>query len=859
MEEILRGEKVALESIFQEAFSYSNQVVFFPIRHHSPACSYHLLKCLEEYKPECILIEGPEGANEMLEVMTDADTEAPFAVYYSYKDSKGYVSAEKEAYKCYYPFLDYSPELVAARYGVKHGVNTAFFDLPYAEILISSQENKGLRKKEDKNNYNDDYYLASNRFFKSLVERTGVRHFDEFWEKYFELKGLSISTEEFVRNMLHYCVLSRMNSDDRRLKEEGCLAREAYMRKNIEDAKSKYSRILVVTGGFHTYGLIGDGECCGADYAMADNKSGDDNGGISKGGRMSATSLKLHSIPKDDQGVYLMSYSMEAADGLNGYASGMPHPSFYQDVWEELERQIKATDNNKMLTLVDSRDVSEDVVLDNTSDAGSVKHDSATNIIYKDTVLRYIVSVGKAVRKKEGYLSTYDEICAYNMADNLAMLRGKEFPGAYELYDSVLSSFVKGEYNFATSLPMDILRKQLTGKRIGKLCKSAKIPPLVQSFEELSRKYKLKIGTSVKNEVTLSIFSTKRHREISEFLYQMTFLDTGFAMRQKGPNLRLKKDRNLIREIWIYKWSTQVMAALIDKSVYGGTLQEACVSLAKLKLKEEMNASSASDILIQMFEMGLSEQLSSAITRLEQLLSQDEDFFSLVNAFSNVIMLDELSTLYQSNIDIKPLIMAVYRKVMYTLPHMHQVKDENLADTMEAVKTLNSLLGRKEYEKDLGSLIDILEGMLKKKDINPGLDGAIRGVLYGRGKLTATEVGKACAGYMSGTKDKKLKAATFLRGVFFTARDLIFVGDTFLRIIDEFLLGVEDKDFMQVLPQFRIAFSYFTPAEIDELGGKVAAMHGMEKSKFKKLQQVTPEVFAYGKTLEKQVLEATEI
>ncbi len=810
MEELLRGQEVAIEPIFQEAFSYSKQVVYFPIRHHSPACSYHLLKCMEEYKPECILIEGPEGANEMLDVMTDGDTEAPFAIYYSYMDSKGYVSKEKEAYKCYYPFLDYSPELVAARYGVKQGANTAFFDLPYAEILIASEENKGLRKKEDKNNYNDDYYLASNRFFKSLVERTGVRNFDEFWEKYFELRGLKISTDEFVKNMLHYCVLSRMNSDERRLQEEGCLARETYMRKNIEAAKGKYRRILVVTGGFHTYGLM---DSMWGDVVDCDEQDMKSSNVVSPS---SSANLKLHNIPQDDQGVYLMSYSMEAADGLNGYSSGMPHPSFYQDVWEGLE----------------AKDV------------------------YKDTVLKYIVNVGKAVRKKDGYISTYDEICAYNMADNLAMLRGKEYPGAYELYDSVLSSFVKGEYNFATSLPMDILRRQLTGKKIGKLCKNAKIPPLVQSFEELSRKYKLKIGTSVKNEVTLSIFSTKRHREISEFLYQMTFLDTSFAIRQKGPNLRLKKDRNLIREIWSYKWSTQVIAALIDKSVYGGTLEEACVSLVGSKLKEDMNSSAASDILIQMFEMGLSEQLSSAITRLEQLLGQDEDFFSLVHAFSNVIMLDELSTLYQCGIDIKPLIMAVYRKVMYTLPHMHQVKEENLADTMEAVKTLNSILSRKEYEKDLESFIDILEGLLAKKDINPGLDGAIRGVLYGRGRFTASEVGNACAGYMSGTKEKKLKAATFLRGVFFTARDLIFVGDTFLRIIDEFLLGVEDKDFMQLLPQFRIAFSYFTPAEIDKLGGKVAAMHGMEKSKFKKLQQITPEVFNYGKSLEEQVLDA---
>lgn len=795
MEQILRGEEVAIDAIVEDAFSYSNQVVYFPVRHHSVACSYHLQKVLEEYQPDCILIEGPESANEMLDIMAHPDTEAPFAIYYSYKDDKGYVSKEKEAYKCYYPFLDYSPELVAVRYGVIHEVHTAFFDLPYAEILIASAENKGLRKKEEKNNYNDDYYLAKSRFFESLVEKSEVRSFDEFWEKHFELNGLSMSTKEFVTNMLSYCVLSRVHSDEEELKADGCLKREAYMYCNIQETKKQYRKILVVTGGFHTYGLLRHG---------------------------AEESMKLHSISKEQQGVYLMSYSMEAADGLNGYASGMPFCNFYQHIFERIQEN------------------------DDFSKA------------YSDTVLQYLVSVGKEVRKKDGYLSTFDEICAAHMAGNLANLRGKDYPGAYELYDSVLSSFVKGEYNFATGRPMEILRKQMTGKKIGKLCKNAKIPPLVQDFEALARTYRIKIGTSVKSEVVLSIFSSKRHREISCFLYQMTFLDTHFAIRQKGPDLRMKKDRNLIREIWSYKWSSAVIAALVDASVYGGTLQEACASLVAERLKEDMNAKTASDLLIQIFEMGLSKQLGIAITRLEQLLRTDEDFFSLVKAFSNVIMLDELGDLYQSKLPIKPLIRAAYQKVMSTLPHMAQIKDEDLQATMEAVKTLNALLNREEYRCDLESYLDILRLLLEEKDVNAGLEGAVRGILYGRGVLTADSIGKACVGYMAGTQEKQQRVAYFLQGVFYTARDVLFVGEHFLFTLDSFVANVTDEDFMQMLPQLRVAFSYFTPREIDELAEKVAGIYGKDKVSFKQMQAVTPKTYQYGKQLEKEIWNVME-
>ena len=42
----------------------SSNIIFFPIRHHSPACSYHLKNLIKEYQPDCILIEGPIEAND---------------------------------------------------------------------------------------------------------------------------------------------------------------------------------------------------------------------------------------------------------------------------------------------------------------------------------------------------------------------------------------------------------------------------------------------------------------------------------------------------------------------------------------------------------------------------------------------------------------------------------------------------------------------------------------------------------------------------------------------------------------------------------------------------------------------------
>ena len=56
MERVLRSPEPA-------ALSMDGPVLYFPIRHHSPVCAWHLEKTIEVYDRDCILVEGPENAN----------------------------------------------------------------------------------------------------------------------------------------------------------------------------------------------------------------------------------------------------------------------------------------------------------------------------------------------------------------------------------------------------------------------------------------------------------------------------------------------------------------------------------------------------------------------------------------------------------------------------------------------------------------------------------------------------------------------------------------------------------------------------------------------------------------------------
>lgn len=168
-------------------FDYSQPFMLFPVRHHSPVCSWQLIRAIKEYQPDVILIEGPENANDMIGVLTDERTKLPAAFYYYYKDRKKFISDEAEDYKCYYPFIYASPEYNALKTAAAMDIEARFIDLPYSEILITTAENKGLRSNKDKHSYTDDSRLIYSKFCKKLCEKTDLRTFEEFWEKYFEI------------------------------------------------------------------------------------------------------------------------------------------------------------------------------------------------------------------------------------------------------------------------------------------------------------------------------------------------------------------------------------------------------------------------------------------------------------------------------------------------------------------------------------------------------------------------------------------------------------------------------------------------------------------------------------------------
>lgn len=790
MERILRNSETP-EIISQ---GFDEPFLLFPVRHHSPVCSYQLIRTIKEYKPEIILIEGPENANELIPSLTAEETVLPAAFYYFYKDSKKLVSEEAEDYKCYYPFLYSSPEYNALKEAEKLGIPAKFIDLPYCEILIATANGKGLRKNSDRHSYADDSALMRGKFYKSLCEKTGLRSFEEFWEKYFEIKGLQLEPLDFIKQMHTYCILSRNDTPNEELIADGTAARESFMAQHIRTAMDEFSKVLVVTGGFHSIGL----------YRLLQESK--------------IKAPKVHKIPSTHQGCYPMAFSYESADALHGYASGMSYPYFYDCVMKSLL-------------------------------AGE-----SLDIVYNEQTLNFLLQTSKKSAAKDIAVSTADVTSALSLMHGLAALRNSSQCGITELFDAVTSTFIKGEKTISSSLPLDILAKIATGTAIGFIGDKSHVPPLIADFEKHCDKLGIRHATAVPKDIDIAVFATEKGMAQSRLLHRLDFLSTEFAKMRKGPDLHNNKDRSRVHEEWRYKRTPNVDAALIDHITDGFTIEEACSTFAAKKMREIRRCVDSAKIMVDCFLMGIPMN-DSERNQLEEILASDGDFFSIGKAMHYFEMLFSLQQLYSFE-DESSLIYLTrcFDKLIAALPSMANTPSDQADECVGIIRRMYAVTGNTLPDR-LDAFEQALITLVSSPSKEPSVYGAAMGILYSINPERRKDAENAMSGFLKGSPEIKKQGADYLRGLFGSARDIVLADDAFMKMSDSLISDMEYDDFIDILPSMRLAFGYFTPNEIQTLAECVSDMHNSDKESILSVSAVDENFFCFGEKFDKEICE----
>ncbi|TQM64987.1 DUF5682 family protein [Humibacillus xanthopallidus] len=199
------------------------------VRHHGPGSARSVARALDELRPDAVVIEGPPELDALITLASDPDLVPPVA---------GLVYAVDEPRRAaFYPFAAFSPEWVALRWSLEHGVDVRFADLPATHHLADDPDD-GPRRRGPRVDP-----------ISALASAAGYDDPERWWEDAVEHRRTS--------SLAHFAHLREAMEGVRgSLEVDDDARREAFMRRVIRaEMRAGRERIAVVCGAYHAPAL----------------------------------------------------------------------------------------------------------------------------------------------------------------------------------------------------------------------------------------------------------------------------------------------------------------------------------------------------------------------------------------------------------------------------------------------------------------------------------------------------------------------------------------------------------------------------------------------------------------------------
>ncbi|WP_326618992.1 DUF5682 family protein [Streptomyces decoyicus] len=521
--------------------------VLLGVRHHGPGSARAVRAALEQCMPDAVLIEGPPEADALVPLAAQEGMRPPVALLAHVQDDPGRAA--------FWPLAEFSPEWVAMRWALEHGVPVRFIDLPAAHSLAMREEReeketadggtadgdpaagaeadgakqgggKGDGEKQgggkggaDGAHTGDPVAAADGPGeheagaeadvrvdpIRVLAEAAGYDDPERWWEDVVEHRagraGAGSGGDPGADVLAPFAALAEAMGALRETYGDGGHdrdpVREAHMRLRLRAARREFGdRIAVVCGAWHVPALT-HRTTVAADRQL------------------------LKGLPKAKVAMTWVPWTHRRLSRHSGYGAGIASPGWYGHLFSAPDRPVA----------------------------------------------RWLTKVAGLLREEDYAVSSAHVIEAVRLAEGLATVRGRPLAGLTELDDAVRAVMGDG-----SDAPSSLIHDRLVvGDVLGEVPDDAPAVPLQRDIARSQRTLRLK-PEALERELELDL-RKETDAGRSRLLHRLRLLGIPW-----GEPTRSRGSTGTFRETWRLRWEPELSVRVAEAGIWGTTVLSAATA-----------------------------------------------------------------------------------------------------------------------------------------------------------------------------------------------------------------------------------------------------------------------------------------
>lgn len=593
---------------------------WFPVRHHSPTVARHVVAAIAQRRPRVVFIEGPCEANDLIPHVPDRNTRPPIALYSSYREDDATTASSGIA-----SVVDMAPFRVASWYPLLD------YSPEYAAMQAAAKVGA-------------DVVLIDLPHY-AWRQHGVIRQAAEASEPGVQLVSVPdsedlLSISEFYLALAQHAGFRSWHQAWDSLFEFGPHDRDYEWFRYDLAAFCAAARVTTPAELLEGDGTIARERFMWATICdtLEERQINPDQAMAVCGGfhlfldRQDTTLCP--ELPTGTVYTAVVPYSFTRLSEQSGYDAGNRAPQFYQSVWE-LRRK------------------------------GNLE----------DLLAQHVVAILKRARQRGDLASSADAIAVVQHARMFASLRGRAMPILDDIHDAVITCCCKGDPETEGRPWRKAIAEVDIGNRIGKVTSELGLLPLAKDFYELVEQYGW--GETLGHEKPLQVTLNKQDdhdRRRAAFLHRLTYLAIPFAKSLDADNAMAGA---LFREQWRLQWRPSLDPALIEKNLYGDTVEMATLAqLRETLANDTWHAGRMCQQLRRALNMDLPELMPNIEAICGHAIARGDRFISLGDALVHLMVIQRQATHAHLPLDtLDDLLETCFERACFALPSVMDAPD----------------------------------------------------------------------------------------------------------------------------------------------------------------------------------------